>query len=265
MAGFALAGGSLGGASLEFLFTLIGSLSLYGMGMVFNDLAGQEEDLAHGHSHKPLISGEVQAKEAFLLGIGLFLLGNWALLSGGFPILFGGILSFAILAYDFGAAGRLKPVFFWHGAAPLLLGLCRSLNLGLGFFLLKPQLTGWPLPLIFLGSYGLYTLLVGVHGRFEDLGAQIPSKISRSLAGLALLLLVLPPLLLPLPWVGVFLLPSLFFALKQSDIHARTGILLKGFSRFGFMLALGSKAFAIASLCAFPAWILPFFVGKRWT
>jgi 4-hydroxybenzoate polyprenyltransferase len=268
LAGFALAGGSLvGKPSAELpnlLWTLLGSAFLYSMGMVLNDLAGLKQDKALGRN-KPLVLGEVLSKDAFTFGIGLFLLGNLALFLGDVPLLFAGSLTLAILLYDLGASRLLWPLPFWLFISPLFLGICRSMNLCLGLILLKDDLGTWPIPLLVLGVYFLYTVFVGLHGRLEDFEGKASPLLSRFISVFALMLFFIPPAFLDLPWVGVLMLPSLIWVLGKRKISSRTGELLKGFSRFGFLLALGSKAYLIAGICGVPAWILPFFVRRKWT
>ncbi len=263
-AGFALAGGSLWAPPITLFFNLLGSLFLYAMGMVFNDVAGLREDKAMGRK-KPLVRGDALQKDALVLGLGLLVLGNLSLFLGDIPAIFGGILTLCILLYDFGSAGFLWPKLIWNKMAPLFLGLCRGMNLSLGYFLIKGQLGAWPIPLLILGAYCLYTLLVGIHGRLEDLGAKANPLASKGIAVIALSLLLLAPIPLTLPWSGVLILPSLLGVLKSRTVPSRTGILLKGFARFGTILALASKAYAIAGICAVPGWILPLFVRKRWS
>ena len=263
-AGFALAGGSLWTASSSLFFTLMGSLFLYAMGMVFNDLAGLREDHFMGRK-KPLVSGEVLAGEALILGLGLLILGNLALFLGRIPLLYGFLLSLCILLYDFGAAGLILPKFLWKNTSPLFLGFCRTLNLSLGYLLLKTDLGAWPTPSSILGAYGLYTILVGIHGRREDGEKKTSPFVSQAIGGIALLLLLLAPCSLALPWAGVLLLPSLVLSFRSRDVPSRTGILLKGFARFGSILALASNAYAIAGICAFPGWVLPLFIRRKWS
>ena len=263
LAGFALAGGTLRMLSLSTLLAALGSLALYGMGMVLNDLAGIQEDRALGRN-KPLVSGIVTPLDAFLLGWGLLFMGILCIYLAGIPFLLPILLTLGIVLYDFGSTGLIPPAPFWIQGSPFALGLCRGLNLSLGYFLLNQNWSDWPIPLSVLITYAIYTTMVGFHGRLED-SKRNPRALSKGFAVVALMLLLLPLAFFSFPWAGLFLLPSLFFSQYAKDPTSRSGILLKGFSRYDFILALGMGAFGLAGLCAIPAWILPLFQKRQWT
>src|SRR5262245_50204166 len=132
----ALAVGALPERWVAFLLLLASSACLYMAGMVLNDVFDVEEDRRE-RPERPIPSGEVNAREAALLGgvllvFGLLFAGaaGWALVqldqaaSGWRPPVVAVLLVVAILAYD----GGMKRT----ALGPVVMGLCRALNVLLG-------------------------------------------------------------------------------------------------------------------------------------
>ena len=191
--GDVLAGSALAGASFDRapqIALLVGaSLAVYHGGMAFNDWCDRKAD-AITRPERPLPSGAIRPGAA--LGVALFLFALGPLL-GSF-VHPRAALALALLAgcaalYD--ARGRGP----WLG--PLLLGLCRALNLGIPILLLGgTQLPPgvWSAPLL----YGLYVFLLSRLGRLEDGEGS-----ARTEATPRLLLYSLAGIFWVLPWLPI--------------------------------------------------------------
>lgn len=132
------------------LWLLVSTSGLYLSGMIFNDIADFREDLAE-RPNRPLPSGRVSKQTAWLLAIGLMLIGNLA--AWQFKPETGwcaAILSVAILVYDFSMRGN----FFAFAS----MGICRGLNLMLGVTAGTMPLSGVPSSAIapWVGAYVLF-------------------------------------------------------------------------------------------------------------
>jgi hypothetical protein len=151
--------GSLGEVPEARLFLwLPASAALYHGGMALNDWADRDHDAAT-RPDRPIPSGAVPAALALSLGLGL--LGMGVLLGSLAHPWFGwGGLGLAglVAAYDLVGRGPLL--------GPLLLGACRSLNLGLPLVVAAAD----PAPglLLLAASYGAWVALVSTFARAED-------------------------------------------------------------------------------------------------
>ncbi|MDA0947394.1 MAG: UbiA family prenyltransferase [Planctomycetota bacterium] len=134
------------------------SAALYHGGMALNDWADRHHDAAT-RPDRPIPSGAVPAALALSLGLGLLAMG---VLLGALahPWLgWGGLgLASLVAAYDLVGRGPLL--------GPLLLGSCRSLNLGLP--LVVAAETPAPGLLLLTASYGAWVALVSTFARAED-------------------------------------------------------------------------------------------------
>lgn len=118
------------------LLLFLASGCLYCAGMVWNDYFDLEED-TRDRPFRPLPSGKISTRFAFILGTFLLLIGIFAAVGSGWlaaerswtPAWIGGSLALAILLYD----GILKR----FSIAPLGMGLCRFLNVLLGLTLVE--------------------------------------------------------------------------------------------------------------------------------
>jgi 4-hydroxybenzoate polyprenyltransferase len=128
--------GDLPSRVLPFVLLLLASACLYCSGMVWNDFFDREQDRRE-RPHRPIPSGKVSPSEAARLGAILLAAGvvfaglaGWILAlreDGGnprLPVVFSVALVVAILLYD----GPMK--LTWAG--PIVMGLCRGLNVLLG-------------------------------------------------------------------------------------------------------------------------------------
>jgi 4-hydroxybenzoate polyprenyltransferase len=176
-----------------FLCLLLSSTFLYWSGMIWNDYFDLDQDRRE-RPGRPLASGRVSLRTAYWLAVGLmfagvglailadFLLGTWRCTIIAF------LLVVAIALYD----GALKTTF----AGPVLMGLCRFLNVLLGMAIFGAGLPFWGwLPAIIIGIY------VGGVTWFARTEAQLSSQpmlIGAAVAMLVALLLALtvPPLVL---------------------------------------------------------------------
>ena len=131
----ALVVGALPGRWLPFLLTLLASACLYWSGMVWNDYFDRDKDQRE-RSFRPIPSGKVTLREAWLLGIGLMGVGFLlALLAGWCQPLVGGkasstpaIVATFLIASIFLYDKILKET----PIGPLAMGLCRLFNVLLG-------------------------------------------------------------------------------------------------------------------------------------
>jgi 4-hydroxybenzoate polyprenyltransferase len=105
------------------------SVCFYAAGVILNDVADVNRDRL-SRPNRPLPSGAISVRTAARIGI-LLLLAGWtggmvlaSILGTPYPWTIGSLLALTILAYDFWLKSTL--------AGPLVMGLCRSLNLLLG-------------------------------------------------------------------------------------------------------------------------------------
>jgi 4-hydroxybenzoate polyprenyltransferase len=174
------------------LCLLAASTLLYWSGMVWNDYFDLDQDRLE-RPGRPLAAGHVPLRVAFWLGVGLMLGGLlMALVACLFietdvlairwrPLMVAGALVIAILLYD----GVWKAT--WAG--PVLMGLCRFLNVLLGLSILAGPLPfwGWLLALI----VGTYIAGVTWFARTEARTSNQPMLIAAALVILASLTLAL--------------------------------------------------------------------------
>ncbi len=189
---------------------LIGaSLCLYHGGMVLNDWADRERD-AEQRPERPLPSGAIPPAAA--LGLALVLLAAGPLLAASVHLDAGAIaaaIALLVAAYDLRGRGALR--------GPLLLGLCRAANLGLGIWYgrlaacgFDRSLAGQDLEVLVapLLLYGFYVFVVSTLGRLEDAEDPRPpgSRPARLLGIAALAMLAIPLLATPAAPAGTWTL-----------------------------------------------------------
>jgi len=176
------------GGSLPWI-AIAGSLGIYHGAMALNDWADRDHDRAT-RPDRPLVSGQVAPAVGLSLGAGLIFAGvaaYWSLdLRAGIWM-----TVVAALAALYDLAGRGP----WSG--PLLLGLCRFGNMGIGMllpiFVLDKQVLAPELLLLPALAYGAYVFFVSRLGRLEDAedGQPLGTRPRRPLrAALTCLLLV---------------------------------------------------------------------------
>jgi 4-hydroxybenzoate polyprenyltransferase len=137
------------------LWLVAATALLYPAGMALNDFFDREED-ARDRPERPIPSGRISARAAALFGFGLMAAGVLAAIqSGPASATVGAALALAILIYDGGA----KRTF----VGPLVMGLCRVLNVVLGLTAVTraSALTVLPPVAVILPiALGLYTMLL---------------------------------------------------------------------------------------------------------
>lgn len=142
---------------LIFASLLLCSACLYCAGMVFNDVFDVDQD-RHERPFRPLPSGRITVKAAWVLGTALLLAGLACAWLAGYrstsfiwlPFIVAGLLTLAILLYN----AWLKRT--WAG--PLGMGTCRFLNVLLGLAVIGSPT--WRFDLYLALIVGLY--IVGV-------------------------------------------------------------------------------------------------------
>jgi 4-hydroxybenzoate polyprenyltransferase len=160
VAGYLLAVGSMQ-SWRELLLLIASSMLLYEAGMVLNDRFDIEQDRRE-RPGRPIPSGRITPQAALragllLLGGGIFFacLAGW-LADSSKPAVVGVLLASAVVGYD---AGLKK---FWSG--PLVMGLCRALNVLLGASLASQwQAAPWLVAV----AIGLYTVGLTLFARSE--------------------------------------------------------------------------------------------------
>jgi hypothetical protein len=189
-AGIVFAAGLWPSGSAPWLL-LASSLCIYHGGMVLNDWADREWDGA-SRPARPLPSREVSPAVALAIAGILLVVGPLLafLVQPRFALLVTALV-LAIVFYNLGGRGIIL--------GPLLLGLCRAGNLGLGLWFGASIATG-PVGLSLVGPpllYGGYVFTVSSLARLEDApGAIAPAgKRPTILLCIAALLLLLVPLL----------------------------------------------------------------------
>lgn len=192
----ALASGALPQNWLPFLLLLLTSACLYCGGMVWNDYFDREED-RRDRGDRPIPMGRITPREAARLGTILLvsgvvvaLLAGWTLAllnsknSASTPLVLAILLVAAILLYD----GPIKH----HRIAPVLMGLCRLLNVLLGVAVSGSL--AWP-------KGAQLALVVGLYVTGLTWFARTEARVSKQgdLTGAALVMLVSLVLALLLP------------------------------------------------------------------
>ncbi len=196
------------------LCLLASSTLLYWSGMIWNDYFDVVED-ARDRPGRPLPSGRISMRTASWFALGFMVIGvlfavladllNAREIDGAFVIRWragpiAGVLVLAIFLYD----GVLKETF----AGPMLMGLCRALNILLGLSILGafPPFWGWLLALII----GIYIGGVTWFAQTEVKTSSQPILIAAAIVILISLLLTLTVPALALESPGNFS-PSAFF------------------------------------------------------
>jgi len=151
----------------EFIALLLASSGLYLAGMVFNDVFDRKQD-ARERPQRPIPSGRVSLRSAVTFGSLLVVGGvicaalagirsEASPLMGAYsvnPLLVALILTGTIFAYD--SYGKRTPL------GPVLMGVCRFLNVILGASSADPRFVGiWGLPQLWV-AIGLGVYIIGV-------------------------------------------------------------------------------------------------------
>jgi 4-hydroxybenzoate polyprenyltransferase len=156
-----------------FIPALLASLCAYWAGMILNDVVDLEED-RQSRPHRPLVAERISPAIAGHVATGMLMIGPILILAVttfhtsqplwmGAAFLSAVLLSLAVRSYDSPLKGT--PL------GPLLMGLCRSLNiLMVGCTMLATsQIEVFPPPLLaFAAGVGLYILGVTVYARREE-------------------------------------------------------------------------------------------------
>jgi hypothetical protein len=137
----------------EFSLLLGASSCLYLAGMVFNDVFDREVD-ARERPKRPIPSGRVAVRGAVNFGA-ILVVGGLALAgaAGMNSLIVAGLLTTAIFLYD----GLLKSTI----VGPVVMGLCRFLNVMLGASAASAAAAVWSLPQLHVAA-GLAIYIVGV-------------------------------------------------------------------------------------------------------
>ena len=152
--GFLLTHGSFSPA-VSFALLLVASASLYLSGMVFNDVFDRKVDAAERPS-RPIPSGRISTQKAATLGGLLMLAGVGAAQTVGTQSL----IVIAVLGYDM----LLKNTFL----APLMMGICRFLNVMLGASAVAREINLWVKPqLRIAAALGLFIVGLTWFARME--------------------------------------------------------------------------------------------------
>jgi len=140
-----------------FVFLLLASTLLYSAGMIWNDYFDLEQDKKE-RPFRPLASGKISLSAARALGSLFLVLGlAFAYLAGPRSFFIALFLVVAILLYD----GMLKKT--WAG--PVLMGLCRFLNVLFGLSVTGQEPGTWGVALALV--VGIYIIGVTVFARTE--------------------------------------------------------------------------------------------------
>jgi 4-hydroxybenzoate polyprenyltransferase len=183
-----LVGGAITDRPAAFALVLIASCCLYCSGMVWNDFFDLEED-RRDRFFRPLPSGRVSLFRAVVLGVALMAAGVLCAALVGLleseysprTVILAGWLVVAILVYD----GWLKRT--WAG--PLVMGMCRFLNVLFGLSASAAVFAGW---WIFLAAVvGVYIVGVTWFARTEALVSRAPMLLGAAMVMLAALIMAL--------------------------------------------------------------------------
>ena len=198
--GFLIAGGNQ--FSTPLFAVLIAAICFYEAGMICNDLFDYEIDIKQNRG-RPLASGVIERKHAFIMMVLLFAIGYlYILLFAPQALITLILLFFCILIYN-----------FWHKkfiGSPIFMGACRSC-----LYILGAQAAGWNWNFDLVAAFALilwaYIALVTLIARDEIASeTNLTQKISAALAFLVCCLPIIyknntTSLLVFLPlgyWVG---------------------------------------------------------------
>lgn len=133
----------------DLILLLLGTAGLYGGGVVFNDYFDAELDKIE-RPERPIPSGRVPKKNAFILGALLFSLG---IIASFLANLAAGIVAFFISFFAVLYDAKAKHIDF---VGPAIMGLCRGMNLFLGMSIMPSLLTkSWYLlfiPIVYIAA-----------------------------------------------------------------------------------------------------------------
>lgn len=157
--GFQLTHGSFN-PPVSFALLLVASACLYLSGMVFNDVFDRKVD-AEERPSRPIPSGRISTQKAAALGGLLMLAGVGAAQTAGKQsLIVAGLLVIAILGYD----TILKKTFL----GPVMMGLCRFLNVMLGASAVAREINLWVKPqLRIAAALGLFIMGLTWFARME--------------------------------------------------------------------------------------------------
>lgn len=240
LAGMCIAGGihhAIEQYPLAAILGSIGSICFYWGGMVLNDVLDLEQDRLQGRPG-PLVTGAITPERARQAAIGLFVVGFlltlfaagsvYGLAASSLPHIFpslvvASLLIASIVAYD----GPLKKT----PLAPSVMGLCRSLNMGLGMALVAGALDhplGKHAYLIALG-HGIYVAGITTAARREAENLQSRTRLvwgwAISAVGVVLIAIAsacfpTEPLRLDPYWVFPLLIVVLMLPLARRAWHS---------------------------------------------
>jgi 4-hydroxybenzoate polyprenyltransferase len=277
----ALATGLLLERPAKFLCLLIASTLLYWSGMVWNDYFDLDQDRKE-RPGRPLASGRVSLRAAVWMGIGFMVMGvalagiaDWQYADKVNEIRFRSLpismlLVISIFLYD----GMLKSTF----AGPILMGLCRSLNILLGLSILGawPDFWGWLLAII----VGIYIGGVTWFARTEAQVSSQPMLIGAAIAMLISLLLALtvpalalekttdaqPSRLFPylLAGFGCYLGVAVIAAIRRPDPNSVQSVIKRAILGLVVLDALLASAFVGSFGLLLAALLIPGLFLGRW-
>lgn len=180
------------------------SICFYWAGMVLNDVFDIEQDREEGRAN-PLATGKITLATAQRFGIGLMVggillsfLAPWAIATDRsrnfgvamlIPGLIGCLLAGAVYAYD----GPLKK----SPSAPLIMGICRGLNMALGVAMIASVLSvnlGWSVATVLIGHVAYISGLTIAARREADLAqSRFRLVAGWGICGLGAVLIALSP------------------------------------------------------------------------
>lgn len=256
-AGIAVGGGLAGLPIGSVLRTALASACIYTAGMVLNDVADARRDRELAPS-RAIPSGAVARSTAAVLGIALLAIGL-AVVPWPAPGWIAALVVGLVLTYDFGCTRRP-----WLGAP--VLGACRAGNLSLGIALTGTSL-GSAGVIAILGCYGVYVGCAVAHGALEDRepspAASATILVTACAAGFVAALFTPNWLYASAAAIPTCVAAARIKSQSAAFVPRRTGALLRGLSRFGFLVTLGYGAWGEAGLVFVLAYVLPLLIGKR--
>lgn len=184
------------GACISLVFS---SMFLYAGGVVFNDVFDARLDAVE-RPERPIPSGLIPKNHAFLWGLFLFVVGLYLAFS---VTVFSGVIAsmlfFSIILYD---ASAKKHSFF----GPLVMGICRGLNLLLGMSILSRLDLWWVsiVPLLYIFAITLISR-GEVHGDNKKHIAIAGVLYALVLAFIAITIVIkTDTILISLPFIALF-------------------------------------------------------------
>ncbi len=225
---------------------ILASCLLYVAGVVLNDVVDAPYDIKLC-PERPIPPGKLRRKKAAVLVWLLFLAGLvFAGFAGWAGLLIALLLVAAILAYDRWAKR-------YHGPGSIVMGLCRALNLCLGFSIAPGFLPGYALLAVFPFAHTVAVASLswgenrGLHRRHVFLLALAPGLITISLLVMGFIIVRESIFLVPLFYTALYAAAAAF-AFLPAVRHPEPSVIKRGV-KYGLLSLILLDAAMVSIFC----------------